>query len=96
MGRLRDLGRSTILLYLTAVLLPLMGLSPFLFRWLTLPALPEGGVIFDGTAWKNKTGAASASCTVTAKASYNGIRYRCVVTNSYGSVTSSPAKLTVS
>ena len=38
----------------------------------------------------------SASCTVTAKASNNGIRYRCVVTNSYGSVTSSPAKLTVS
>ena len=46
MGRFRDLGRSTFLLYLTAVLLPLMGLSPFIFRWLTLPALPEGGDIW--------------------------------------------------
>ena len=46
MGRLRDLGRTTILLYLAAVLLPLMGLSPFILRWLTLPALPEGGVIW--------------------------------------------------
>ncbi len=51
---------------------------------------------FDGTTWKNKTGATSASCTVTAKASYNGIQYRCVVTNSYGYVYSSAAKLTVS
>ena len=46
MGRLRELGRSTILLYLAAVLLPLMGMSPFVLRWLTWPALPEEGVIW--------------------------------------------------
>ncbi len=50
---------------------------------------------FDGTTWKNKTGATSASCTVTAKASYNGILYRCRVKNSYGTVYSESAKLTV-
>ncbi len=49
-----------------------------------------------GTTWKNKTGATSASYTVTAKASYNGILYRCRVKNSYGTVYSESAKLTVS
>ena len=48
-----------------------------------------------GTTWKNKTGATSASYTVTAKASYNGILYRCRVKNSYGTVYSESAKLTV-
>jgi hypothetical protein len=48
-----------------------------------------------GTTWKNKTGATSASYTVTAKASYNGILYRCRVKNSYGTVYSSGAALTV-
>ena len=47
------------------------------------------------STWKDKTGATSASYTVTAKESYNGIQYRCVVTNSIGSVTSEEAKLTV-
>ncbi len=42
MGCLRDLGTSRIFLYLAAVLLPLMGFSPILLRWLTLPASPEG------------------------------------------------------
>ena len=49
-----------------------------------------------GATWKNKTGATSASYTVTAKASYNGILYRCRVKNSYGTVYSESAKLTVS
>ena len=48
------------------------------------------------STWKDKSGATSASYTVTAKESYNGIQYRCVVTNSVGSVTSDPAVLTVS
>ena len=47
------------------------------------------------STWKDKSGATSASYTVTAKASYNGIQYRCVVKNSIGSVTSEEAKLTV-
>ena len=34
------------LLYLGAALLPLMGLSPFILRWLTVPVMPEGGVIW--------------------------------------------------
>ncbi|MBR5701238.1 MAG: leucine-rich repeat domain-containing protein [Oscillospiraceae bacterium] len=49
-----------------------------------------------GTSWKNKTGATSASYTVTAKESYNGILYRCKVTNSIGSVYSNGAMLLVS
>ena len=49
-----------------------------------------------GTTWKNKTGATSASYTVTAKASFNGILYRCKVKNSIGTVYSEAAKLTVS
>ena len=48
-----------------------------------------------GTTWKNKTGATSAAYTVTAKASYNGILYRCRVKNSYGTVYSESAVLTV-
>ena len=46
MGRLRDLGKGTILLYLAAALLPLMGLSPFILRWLTFRASPEGALIW--------------------------------------------------
>ncbi|MBR3556710.1 MAG: immunoglobulin domain-containing protein [Oscillospiraceae bacterium] len=49
----------------------------------------------NGTTWTNKTGATSASYTVTAKESYNGMLYRCIVTNAGGSVTSGTAKLTV-
>ena len=48
-----------------------------------------------GSTWKNKTGATSISYTVTAKASYNGILYRCRVKNSYGTVYSESAALTV-
>ena len=47
------------------------------------------------STWKDKSGATKASYTVTAKESYNGIQYRCVVSNAAGSVTSSAAKLTV-
>ncbi|MBO4677437.1 MAG: leucine-rich repeat protein [Oscillospiraceae bacterium] len=47
------------------------------------------------STWKNKSGATKASYTVTAKESYDGILYRCVVTNAGGSVTSNSAKLTV-
>ena len=53
------------------------------------------GAVIGGNTWKDKSGATSASYTVTAKASYNGIQYRCVVKNSIGSVTSEEAKLTV-
>ena len=49
-----------------------------------------------GKTWKKKTGATSASYTVIAKESYNGIQYRCKVTNSIGTVTSTSATLTVS
>ncbi len=49
----------------------------------------------DGSTWTNKSGATAASYTVTAKASYNGLRYRCKVTNAGGSVYSNSAKLTV-
>ena len=49
----------------------------------------------DSSTWKDKSGATSASYTVTAKASYDGIQYRCIVTNAGGSVTSGSAKLTV-
>ncbi|MBO4676459.1 MAG: hypothetical protein J5633_02815 [Oscillospiraceae bacterium] len=47
------------------------------------------------STWKDKSGATSASYTTTANTKYNGIQYRCVVTNSIGSVTSDPAVLTV-
>jgi uncharacterized repeat protein (TIGR02543 family) len=48
-----------------------------------------------GNNWYNKSGATSASYTVTAKASYDGMLYRCKVTNSIGKVCSSAAELTV-
>ncbi|MBO4677480.1 MAG: hypothetical protein J5633_08040, partial [Oscillospiraceae bacterium] len=47
------------------------------------------------STWKNKTGATSASYTVTAKESYDGIQYRCKVSNAAGTVTSKAATLTV-
>ncbi|MBO4677777.1 MAG: leucine-rich repeat protein, partial [Oscillospiraceae bacterium] len=47
------------------------------------------------STWKNKAGATKASYTVTAKESYNGMQYRCIVSNTSGKVTSSSAKLTV-
>ena len=50
----------------------------------------------DGSTWTNKSGATAASYTVTAKTSYDGMRYRCKVTNEGGSVYSDPAMLTVS
>ena len=49
----------------------------------------------NGGAWKNKSGATSSSYTVTAKTSFDGVLYRCVVKNAGGSVTSNSAKLTV-
>ena len=49
-----------------------------------------------GATWHNKSGATSASYTVTAKASYNGMLYRCRVKNSAGTVYSSKVRLTVS
>ncbi|MBO4676201.1 MAG: leucine-rich repeat protein, partial [Oscillospiraceae bacterium] len=49
----------------------------------------------DGSTWTNKSGATAASYTVTAKTSYNGMHYRCKVTNEGGSVYSDPATLTV-
>ena len=49
-----------------------------------------------GKTWKNKTGSTAATHTVTVKASYNGMLYRCKVTNSGGTVTSSKVRLTVS
>ncbi len=50
-----------------------------------------------GTTWTKCTSAGSDTATFsfTARASMNGRLYRCKVTNSYGSVTSSAAKLTV-
>ena len=49
----------------------------------------------NGSTWKNWSGKTVASVTVTGTASNNGVLYRCIVKNSAGSVTSSPAKLTV-
>ncbi len=51
----------------------------------------------DGTTWYNTslTGYNTATLTVTASSSVNGRYYRCVVSDSQGSTTSSPAKLTV-
>ena len=48
-----------------------------------------------GNTWYNKSGATSASCSVTAKTSYNGFLYRCKVSNAGGTVYSNSAKLTV-
>ena len=51
-----------------------------------------------GSTWKNCTssGYNTASMSFTAKASYTGWMYRCVVSNENGSVTSASASLTVS
>ena len=49
----------------------------------------------NGTTWKDKDGAVSATYKVTAKASYDGILYRCKVSNSVGTVYSGEVKLTV-
>ena len=46
-------------------------------------------------SWTRISGASSASYTISASAGYNGYQYRCVVSNTYGSVTSSAATLTV-
>ena len=48
-----------------------------------------------GTTWYNWSGKTSSLLQVTGSATNNGCLYRCVVTNSYGSVTSGTAKLTV-
>lgn len=50
----------------------------------------------NGASWTNWSGKTSASLNVTASATNNGCLYRCVVKNSYGSVTSAKARLTVS
>ena len=48
-----------------------------------------------GTNWSNLSGKTSAALPVSASLSSNGCLYRCKVTNPYGSVVSSSAKLTV-
>ena len=51
-----------------------------------------------GDGWKNSgaSGAATATLSISAKATYNGWQYRCIVTDENGNkVTSSAAKLTV-
>ena len=48
-----------------------------------------------GTNWYDWSGKTSASLPVTGSSTNNGCLYRCVVKNSYGSVTSSQVKLTV-
>ena len=48
-----------------------------------------------GKSWHNKTGATSDAYTVTVKATYDGMLYRCKVTNSGGSVYTAEARLTV-
>ena len=49
-----------------------------------------------GSGWTNITGATGASCTVTGTTfAQSGTRYRCVATNSQGSVNSGAATLTV-
>ncbi len=50
----------------------------------------------NGASWTNWSGKTNASLKVTASATNNGCLYRCVVKNSYGSVTSANARLTVS
>ena len=47
------------------------------------------------TSWTNWSGKTSATLTVTASSTNGGCRYRCVVKNSHGTVTSSAATLTV-
>lgn len=48
-----------------------------------------------GSSWSNLSGKTSASLSVTGSKDNNGYYYRCKVSNSAGSVTSSSAKLTV-
>ncbi len=48
-----------------------------------------------GKTWKKYSGKTAASLTVKGSKKNNGYRYRCVVKNSYGKVTSSSVKLTV-
>lgn len=48
-----------------------------------------------GQTWHNKKGAASASYKVKAKAEYDGILYRCRVSNTVGKAYSESAQLTV-
>lgn len=48
-----------------------------------------------GQTWHNKKGAASASYKVKAKAEYDGILYRCRVSNTVGKAFSESAQLTV-
>jgi hypothetical protein len=49
----------------------------------------------DGSSWTAITGANAAAYSFTAQSSNNGSRYRVVVSNAYGSTTSSAATLTV-
>ena len=49
----------------------------------------------NGSSWTNWSGKTSSSVTVTGSSTNNGCLYRCVVSNSSGSVTSNYAKLTV-
>ena len=48
-----------------------------------------------GATWTNWSGKTSYKLEITGSRTNNGCRYRCVVKNSYGSVTSASAKLTV-
>ena len=47
------------------------------------------------TSWTNWSGKTEATLTVTAGSNNNGCRFRCVVKNSYGTVTSNAAQLTI-
>ena len=49
----------------------------------------------NGSTWKNWSGKTAATLSITGSSTNNGCLYRCVVKNSYGSVTTSSAKLTV-
>ena len=49
----------------------------------------------NGSSYSNMSGKTSSSLSLTATAAMNGYMYRCVVSNSGGSTTSSGAKLTV-
>ena len=59
------------------------------YQWQYLPS--------GGTAWKDNasTGYNTSSMTFTVSSGFNGRKYRCIVSNSAGSVTSSAATLTV-
>ena len=49
----------------------------------------------NGGTWKKWSGRTAASLSVTGKSSNNGCLYRCVITNSVGTVTTRSARLTV-